>query len=333
MRRNLFRFFLILFAAVAAVGQQQGSAGSDVPSVERLREHVTFLASEKMDGRRTGTAGAQEASNYVVRVFARYKLKPAFTADGENKLYRQLFPFVAGVDLGKDNAMRFTLPKVAARDLRLGEDWMPLGFSANRKLLDMPLAFVGYGITAKDLNYDDYAGVNVAGRIAVAFAGTPDDDNPHGKLARYASVRWKAIAARERGAAALVVIAREANFKDDPLSRLRYDNSAGDAGLPVVAISREAVVRILDLKGASQLDEFEKVLRKAVSGRSGITLSGGETYKINGTANIDDVIKDIRLDISTEVVRRNAPASNIVGVLEGTDPKLKNEADRHRRAL
>ena len=57
---------------------------------------------------------------------------------------------------------------------------------------------------------------------------------PHGKFARYKDVRWKAIAARNAGAKAFIEIAKERNFKEDRLSRLRYDNSAGDAGLPVV---------------------------------------------------------------------------------------------------
>ncbi len=329
MRRNLFRFFLILFAAVAAVGQQQGSAGSDVPSVERLREHVTFLASEKMDGRRTGTAGAQEASNYVVRMFARYKLKPAFTADGPDKLYRQLFPFVAGVDLGKDNAMRFTpgsgapTKSGAALDLRLGEDWMPLGFSVNRKLVDAPATFVGYGITAKDLNYDDYAGARLTGRIAIAFSGTPDGDDPHGKFARYAGVRWKAIAAREQGAAALLVIAREANFKDEPLARLRYNNSAGDAGIPVAVVSRRAAARILEAGGLAPVGELDELERRARAASASVRTSGAQAAPpIRAPAQLERVT----LTMTTDIVKKNAPASNIVGILEGTDPKLRNEA-------
>ena len=94
----------------------------------------------------------------------------------------------------------------------------------------------------------------------VAFAGTPDGDNPHGQFARYEDVRWKAIAARNAGAKALIVIANETNFKDDRLSRLRYDNSGGDAGLPVVAVSRQTAERLL-AQNSSLLAEVEQRLR------------------------------------------------------------------------
>ena len=124
------------------------------------------------------------------------------------------------------------------------------------------LAFVGYGITASELKHDDYSSANAAGKVAVAFSGTPDGDNPHGQFARYEDVRWKAIAARNAGAKALIVIAREERFKEDRLSRLRYDNNAGDAGLPVVGVSKQAAARLLGLNGPTELSESESNIRR-----------------------------------------------------------------------
>src|SRR6267378_3692380 len=97
---------------------------------------------------------------------------------------------------------------------------------------------VVYGITAAEMKYDSYSPA-VKDKIAIALAGTPDGDNPHGQFAPYEDTRWKTIAARNAGAKALLVIAQEENFKEDRLSRLRYDNSAGEAGLPVAVISRQ----------------------------------------------------------------------------------------------
>ena len=98
------------------------------------------------------------------------------------------------------------------------------------------------------------------GRTHCTLQVTPDGDNPHGQFARYEDVRWKAIAARNAGAKALIVIANETNFKDDRLSRLRYDNSGGDAGLPVVAVSRQTAERLL-AQNSSLLAEVEQRLR------------------------------------------------------------------------
>ena len=137
---------------------------------------------------------------------------------------------------------------------------MPLGFSTNGRIENAPAVLVGYGITASDLKYDDYANANAAGKIAIAFSGTPDGDNPHGQFGRYEDVRWKAIAARNAGAKALIVIASETNFKEDRLSRLHYDNSGGDAGLPVIAISRQAGAQLLSVN-SSLLADVEQRLR------------------------------------------------------------------------
>ncbi|MBD0369959.1 MAG: M20/M25/M40 family metallo-hydrolase [Pyrinomonadaceae bacterium] len=338
MHKNLLRASLVLLLAVGVVAQQR-RADVAVPSAERLREDVTFLASDKLEGRRTGTEGARLAAEYIVRAFARSKLRPAGSIAGEDRRYVQPFPFVAGVELGKSNAMSFTQRGVIADgptttatssavarneislDMRLGEDWMPLGFSANGKLSNANMTFVGYGIAAKDLNYDDYGGWNVKGNIAVAFAGTPDGDNPHGRFQRYADVRWKAIAAREAGAVALVVVAREENFKEDRLSRLRYDNSAGDAGLPVVAVSRQVAARILAGLGLTRsLDDLEQIARAANS-PSG---QGGGNAPV--PKDLAFLLAGCSLSLSVDIVRRNAPASNVVGILEGSDPQLKNEA-------
>src|SRR6185436_18308595 len=187
------------------------------------------------------------------------------------------------------------------KTLTLSEEWMPLGLSTNAHV-NGGMAFVGFGITAADLNYNDYAGVNISGNIALALAGTPDGENPHGKFARYEDVRWKAIAARNAGAKALIVVAREPNFKEDRLSTLRYDNS-GDAGLPVVVISRQTVDKLLGAPALSQMEQVAASKEQATR-----RLIGGS------------------FEIVTDVIRRESPSFNVIGILPGSDPKLKNEA-------
>jgi len=76
------------------------------------------------------------------------------------------------------------------------------------------------------LKYDDYTVSNAKDRVAIAFAGTPDGDNPHGQFVRAGEIRFKAAAARAAGARALLIIANEEKLKDDRLSRLSYDTRA-----------------------------------------------------------------------------------------------------------
>lgn len=272
----------VLLTTVGVVAQQKGLE----PSVDRLKKDVSYLASDQLDGRRTGTTGANEAAKYIAGEFSKIGLKP-----GEAR-YLQSFPYVAGVELGRNNRLL---------SHNVGKDWMPLGFSANQSMEGVQAILVGYGITASELNHNDYASPKVAGRIAIALSGTPDSDNPHGQFARYEEVRWKSIAARNAGAKALIVVARENNFNDDRLSRLRHDHTAGDAGIPVIAISRQAAEALLN----KPITEIEQ----AAKSKSELAYT--------------EVASPISL--SVDIIRKEVPAYNVIGVLEGSDPVLKNE--------
>src|SRR5215213_8523380 len=112
----------ILLATAGVIAQQKAIE----PDAGRLEQHVSILASDAMDGRRTGTAGATGAARYL-----------------------QTFPYVAGLELGNGNELKFTRESgfEGVRTLRVGEDWMPLGFSSNAKVAGA-LVFAGFGITA-----------------------------------------------------------------------------------------------------------------------------------------------------------------------------------------
>ena len=331
--KSLTRFSSILLIAaisLAAVGQQTST--QQAPSVERLRAHIEYLASDKLEGRRTGSPGANLAAEYIAREFSRYGLRRSIgwdtpgmsilEADSPNR-YLQKFPYVAGVELGKNNALTISMVSSnvaetqgsfktqSSKPLRIGEDWLPLGLSAQGQVENAPAVLVGYGLTVSELKYDDYANADVAGKIAIAFSGTPDGDNPHGQFGRYEDVRWKAIAARNAGAKALIVIVSESNFKDDRLARLRYDNSAGDAGIPVAAISRQAGAELLSAD-SSVLAEMEQRLRLQQAHR-------------DEDQPAAKALQTILVSFSTDIARREVPAANVVGILDGSDPTLKNE--------
>jgi hypothetical protein len=301
-------------AGVVALAQQPSSA----PSVDRLRQVIAYLASDALEGRRTGTPGANDAAHYIAGEFNRYGLRPGLQiarparTRGENQArYLQPFPYVSAVELGRDNY--FFLNPGRADDTAqflVGQDWMPLGFSSNASVKSAEMVFAGYGISSAELKYDDYAVSNAKGRVAIIFAGTPDGDNPHGQFARAGEIRFKVAAARAAGAQALLIIANEEKLNDDRLSRLSYDN-AGEAGIPVVAISRPLARKILGAED-TKLAEFEQ----AADSRS---------LDSKGTA-VRLQVKGLKLTIDVNVVRRESPSFNVVGILPGSDPKWKNEA-------
>lgn len=325
-RATLSTVLAALILTSQAIAQSSRRPG--VVEAERLRQHVTLLASDKLEGRRTGTPGAQEAARYVARELMRAGVPPGANVNcgkTNETCYMQEFPYVAGVELGGGNKLTATrradltggVP--LAVDFKVVEDWTPLGFSSNARV-EGGAVFVGFGISDAAQSYDDYKGVDVKDKVAVALSGTPDGDNPHSRFTRAGELRFKAAAARAAGARALVVVASEEKFADDKLSRLRFDNSGGDAGLPVVAVSRQAASKILGLTGSPFLAEVEKRVREW-GGTSHTEPADGDWFTRIRISAPSGVV----LSMTTDVVRKNAPAANVVGVLEGSDPKLKDE--------
>src|SRR6266540_7231556 len=135
VNRSLISLVLTVALAVAALAQQPSST----VSVDRIRQVIEYLASDALEGRRTGTPGANDAAHYIAGEFNRYGLRPGLQISrpartrGENQArYLQPFPYVASVELGKDNL--FYVNPGRADDIaqfRVAEDWMPLGFSSN----------------------------------------------------------------------------------------------------------------------------------------------------------------------------------------------------------
>ncbi len=311
--RSLSLLLVSLLLANTVAAQQVATFDIDA---KKLEKHVSHLASEKLAGRRTGTEGATEAAKYIAAEFGKLGLLPA-TRKGQSwrqsdvlTAYKMPFPYVAGVELGKGNTLTLNRRIGTSETFNVGLDWMPIGFSANQRIDGVNTVFAGYGISSPTLKYDDYAITSAKGYVAVVFSGTPDGDSPHSQFGNAGQLRFKAAAARAAGAKALVVIAKENNLKDDSLSRLTYDN-AGDAGLPVLLVSRQAAAKLLG--GDLALYEEKADMRK-------LQVSGNTDAMI-----VRQPTDNVRVNLSTDVVRKEVPAYNIVGQIEGSDPVLKNE--------
>ncbi|HYX30072.1 MAG TPA: M20/M25/M40 family metallo-hydrolase [Pyrinomonadaceae bacterium] len=311
--------FLVAAIFTAALAQQPSA---NAPSVDRLRQIVTYLASDPLEGRRTGTSGATEAADFVANEFKRLGLQPGVTTAntrGFTPIYLQPFPYVSSAELGKNNFFFINQGKADdTTQFMVGEDWMPLGFSTNGSIKNAEVVFAGYGISSAELKYDDYAASNAKDRVAIVFSGTPDGDNPHGQFQQAAQIRFKTAAARAAGAKALLIISDEEIPQHDRLWKLSYDN-AGEAGIPVVVISRKLAAKILLLSDPS-LKDYEAVadVRKTSPPR------------IDGNINSADIMrlpfKGLRLNFDVNVNRIESPSFNVIGVLYGSDPKLKDEA-------
>jgi len=147
--------FAVLFAVSAWTFEIASTAD---PRVDRLRDHVRYLASDELTGRGVETPGIKLARDYIAREFAKYGLRPG----GDNGSYLQGFDVATGVTVKQPAIL--ALGKQAA--LKLNEEWVPLGLSGSGKV-EGEVVFAGYGITAKDYGYDDYAGIDAKGKIVL----------------------------------------------------------------------------------------------------------------------------------------------------------------------
>ncbi len=279
---------------------------------QNLRRHVQYLASDELEGRRTGERGATSAAGYVANTFAQSKLKPGHKPANAKPNFLQPFPYVAGVTLGSDNFLRI-VPGNASQETKMetGANWMPLGYSPNADIPPSPVVFAGFGIASNDLKYDDYAGIDASGKIVVILDGTPDS-GPHSLFGAFNTHR-KASIAKDKGARALMIVAADPEFKDDRLARLVYDRTLGETAVPVVGISRGAASQLLGAKDEKELAEIEKwiAMKKDAPPSVRILLSNPPAATAQLKINLE---------------KRQVEAYNVIGILEGRDPVLKNEA-------
>ena len=206
-----------------------------------LRRHVNRLASEEMEGRMTGTRGELLATEYVASVLAGLGLKPA----GDEGSYFQSFPFTAGVSLGSGNRLEI-VDGVGKKSLRVDHDWRPLSFSDTGSFEPAEVVFAGYGIVAPELDenpgYDSYAHLDVAGKWVLVLRYYPEKVTPQRRrhLARYGSLRYKAMQALDRGAKGLLVASGPNSKVRRELIPLRLDGAVTDGRLPVISLTDQA---------------------------------------------------------------------------------------------
>ncbi len=324
---------LLLAASFAVSAQQQDQKAS----AEKLQQHVSYLASDALDGRRTGTAGANDAARYIAGEFARLGLRPPSGASSSRPSrlmasYLQTFPYVGQVELGKANTLA-VVKSGETQDLKVGVDWIPLSYSASQKIEKGKIFFAGFGITASELNYNDYYSNHTKDQVAIVFAGSPDGDQIHSAFARHAELRFKVTAARNAGVGALLIIAKEDDLTGTNWTRMRYDHG-GEAGIPVAVISRNAATKILG-EANRPLAHYEEAADARKLKPDPTPTPTIEPNMTHPNATITNPVtraaldrlppRDRSLTLSTDVVRKEVPAYNVVGVLEGSDPVLKKE--------
>ncbi|RPI62529.1 MAG: M28 family peptidase [Ignavibacteriales bacterium] len=282
--KNVFLVFALLSSFIIAQNSPDITA-------EEIKQHITYLASDELEGRMTGTDALYKAADFLKKEFESYGLKPLF--DGS---YFQEFPFMEKLELG-DNELTIVI-NGTEKSFKLSKDFTALGFTDNKEVKGN-LVFAGYGITAKDLKYDDYANIDVKDKIVIVFRNHPDMKTPHSKFDQYSSLRYKTTTARDKGAIGIIFINTKDN-KEDVLVDFKYDNAAKITGISALSAKREcfSFISLLDIQ--NQIDS-------TLTPKSFLVESG------------------INTEISTEVNEVRGTSINVGAYLDAGNEKFKDE--------
>jgi hypothetical protein len=290
----------------------QGAAGLITQS--DLKADISFLASDEMAGRNIGTLEDHLATDYIASEFMRLGLKPV----GDSGSYFQKMEIVAG-DLDKGHTTLTATLDGVEHAYAIDKD-----FRWNRQSLRADhacgaVAFAGYGISAPEYGYDDLKGVDLKGKVAMVFLREPQADDPKSKfmgtLDSYHAFYWdKVEELRKRGVAGILLVQDRVPraVKAVPASAVRsaggpsYALNGSMWDVPVFTVNREVADQML-----------------ASSGKTADALQSG----IDGTLQPAsfEVPKSSVCMAKAYTGLRTLEGRNIVGMLEGTDPKLKAE--------
>ena len=302
--RQLILALLVSFAPLFTLSGWSFQDGQQPITVtEELRHDVQFLASPELTGRGVDTPGIRLARDYLAAEFARAGLRPG----GDNGDFFQPFDVAVGVTVNQPSSL--TLDQNAS--LELNKDWIPLGLSKSDNV-EGELVFAGYGITAKENGYDDYADVNVKGKIVLILRYEPaptDDKSPFKTPPEYsvhAALRTKANNARDHGAVGMILVDLNHDNEAQP-ELLSTRNSLWRGGNSVVAaqVRREVLQKWLDARGVSLRDFKQKIDR---TGKPASMAIPGAMAKLQMTLKED-----------------HERAENVVGILPGADPNLRDQ--------
>jgi Peptidase family M28 len=317
-RRAVLTALLAVFTLSSTVLAWQGTAtapakaptltaaekkAADRIKLETIRELTTALSAPEFEGRGTGQPGADKAANYLAAYFTKLGLKPA----GDNGAYLQAIKFRSAAIMPESSL------KIGDVALKHGEDFVVLPPYTSEKVdVSAGVIFAGYGVTSTELKRDDFAGLDLKDKVVVILNGQPDGVDATA-WKRATAPQARAMGIFGRGAAAMIVAGagtatQPFSLISNYLSRRRVSMGSSPASTfkapPVFLVSDAAMDKIL----AGGSTTYAAVLAKAKTGES-VSQDLGKTAAI-----------------ALRVKLEETTSSNVVALMEGSDPKLKEEA-------
>ena len=282
---------LVLALAVAAAAPLP----AQVATASRTRAHVETLASEKFGGREAGSEGERLAADYIVSQLTRIGAQPL---PGRRDMF-QSFEFTAG---SRDGGSTISTTAGAATAAAAPNDVRALAFSDDATATG-EVVFAGYGIVVPEsanFGYDSYAGLDVKDKVVLVLRYFAEDADAQTKatLARYSDLRYKANAARQRGAKGMLVVTGPRSPNAGELVPMTFDTAIAGSGIPAASITAKVAAAL-----------FQK------SGRS---LADAQKDLDSGNPHVAGFALGVQAQLTTRVIREKKTARNVVAFIPAT---------------
>jgi Peptidase family M28/PA domain len=278
---------------------------------EHIRAHVRFLADDLLEGRGTGQRGGDLAAEYIATQFSLYGLKPA----GDNGNYLQKVPMV-GITPAAETTFALAPSDGASVPLKHLDEYVAYDQTQQPQSdIDAPIVFVGYGISAPEYQWDDYKGVDVKGKVLLMLVNEPPSKDKKffngPALTYYGRWTYKYEEAARRGAVAAILIHRT-DMASYGWEVVRNSNSGEKAYLKLDGTPK------LQAAAWVQLDVAKKIASSAGSDMDHLIADAQ-------TPEFKPVPFNVQLKAHMVSKVRPFESNNVVGVLQGSDAKLRDE--------
>lgn len=280
---------------------------AQMPDNSNFVKHINYLASDSLEGRLAGTRGADKAADYILGEMKSMGLKPfknsfkqdfdvitAFTIDSSTTVFAEKSIPRAGLPKEQWKRMK--------QSWKLNQDYIPMAASSNSTATGNVL-FACYGISAPELNYDDYTGVDAKGKIVIIMMDSPEPEEKCEKFCNFTSMNYKIKNAKDHGAIGVIFIRKQGNEMNKFLE-LKWKYFGDSAEMPVIQANRTFITKYIPA---------ERNLMR-LEDRVTLTLKP-ESFDLG----------DMSLTIKAAINPVISKTRNIVGIVEGKDPVLKNE--------
>ena len=256
----------------------------------RYLEHVKFLASPELKGRATGEPGLDQAAEYIASQFRTFGLRPI-----KGDSYFQPLPVTTNARLGAHNRFEYA-EGAQKKELKLEEAFLPFSFSASGTLAGT-VVFAGYGITAPEYHYDDYAGIDAKDKFVLVVRHEPQEWDEKsvfaGKMFTEHAQFWsKAVNAKRHGARGVIFMSDRASHagESDELEKFGRTVGPADAGILFVQVKAEVAEGWLKEAGRNA-GEILSGIDKDLQPRS---FALKESLRVSVTVELEREVKTVR---------------------------------------